>query len=350
MDKIKNIYWNQSGLWPEDPVVDDINRIFLNNLSKKFNFILSDDPDFLFVSNKEDFKFLQKKCVRIFHSDENLHPDFHLFDYVIGYVDNVSFGDRYCYCLPCLENIEYLESNGYSFSNIKKQTLNDLKNRIYFCDFVYHHDSGSKRSHYFDLLNTYKKVSSLGDVFKSINKLDVKKVTYLEKIKFETKCKFSICIESCDDSKGLVTEKIFHSLLAGSIPIYLGDEKVSDIVNPKRFINIKDFESDEELLKRIIEIDTNDELYLRIVNEPCLIDNDYFKNSRARLDAFLVNIFSQPKESSFRRPKTERYWSERLNSSLSLLTPNFIKASNKQKQSFIKKVLKKLFKKCESKK
>lgn len=345
MEKEKKIIkWNQCGLWPDDPVYDDITRMFLNSLTDEFEFVISDEPDYLFVSCKEDFKFLKYDCIRIFHSDENIHPDFHLFDYVVGYPNNLIFGDRYCHCLPCLENIEYLqkEVSSYSFTNLKKQTVDDLKNRKYFCDFVYHHDSGTKRSKYFGLLNSYKTVSSLGDVFKSVNKDNVTKVTYLEKLAFEQKCKFSICIESCDDSKGLVTEKIFHSLLAGSIPIYLGDESVTNVVNPKRFINIRDFKSDEELLKRIIEIDNNDDLFLKIVNEQPLLDMNYFVNSRKRLDSFMRNIFNQPSGGGYRRPKTERYWNERLHSSLFVLQPDFVSHLKKKKGNVFVRGIRKL--------
>ena len=210
MNSKKIIKWNQSGLWPDDPVYKDIERMFLNDLKPFFIFELSDNPDFLFVSNKEDFKFLKYDCIRIFHSDENIHPDFHLFDYVIGYPSNLTYGDRFCYCLPCLENLELLakQNKKFSFKNIKKQTIEDLKARIYFCDFVYHHDSGNKRSKYYDLLNRYKEVSSLGQIFKSINKPEVEKITYLEKLNFESKCKFSLCIESCDDSK--VQENLYQ--------------------------------------------------------------------------------------------------------------------------------------------
>jgi len=340
MEKKRTIKWNQSGLWPEDPVYEDINRIFLNDVKHLFNFELSDNPDFLFVSNKEDFKFLEYDCIRIFHSDENIHPDFHLFDYVIGYPSNLSFGDRYCYCLSCLENLEALEQfdSRFSFKNIKKQTKKDLELRNYFCDFVYHHDSGSKRSKYFNLLNSYKEVSSLGQIFKSINKPEVEKITYIEKLNFEKKCKFSICIESCDDSKGLITEKIFHSLLAGSIPIYLGDPRVVEIVNPKRFINISDFRSDEELLNRIKEIDNNDELFLEIVNEQPLNDMEYFAKSRKRLNNFLINIFSQDPHCASRRPKVERYWTERLDGKL-----RSIDKPKEKGQNIFKRMLRKVF-------
>ena len=340
MESKQTIKWNQSGLWPEDPVYEDIDRMFLKDLKHLFDFQLSDNPDFLFVSNKEDFKFLKYDCVRIFHSDENIHPDFHLFDYVVGYPANLTFGDRYCYCLSCLENLEELErlDPRFSFKNLKKQTKNDLELRTHFCDFVYHHDSGSKRSKYFNLLNGYKEVSSLGKIFKSINKPEVEKITYIEKLNFETKCKFSICIESCDDSKGLITEKIFHSILAGSIPIYLGDPKVVEIVNPKRFINISDYKTDEELLERIKVIDNNDDLFLQIVNEQPLIDMDYFIKSRDRLNKFLINIFSQSPSEASRRPKVERYWSERLDSKLRQAN-----VSTNKKQNIFKRTFRKIF-------
>jgi hypothetical protein len=68
-----------------------------------------------------------------------------------------------------------------------------------------------------------------------------------------------------------ITEKIFNILKAGIIPIYFGTSKISEYINPKRFIQIKD-DSDEEI-NRVVNIINNmtDEEYLNIINQPVLL-------------------------------------------------------------------------------
>ena len=78
--------------------------------------------------------------------------------------------------------------------------------------------------------------------------------------------KFSLCYEN-SVTPGYHTEKLLHGIVAGNIPIYYGDKTVDKDFNPERFINAVDM-SDEELIEKIKEIDSNDELYNKILNEP----------------------------------------------------------------------------------
>ena len=78
--------------------------------------------------------------------------------------------------------------------------------------------------------------------------------------------KFSLCYEN-SVTPGYHTEKLLHGMVAGNIPIYYGDKTVDQDFNPERFINAVDM-SDEELIEKIKEIDSNDDLYNKILNEP----------------------------------------------------------------------------------
>lgn len=61
-----------------------------------------------------------------------------------------------------------------------------------------------------------------------------------------------------------------------SIPIYWG---ASDIIsgpygiNPKRIIHARDFPDYAALWKRVQEIDSNDQLFLQMINEPFFLNN-----------------------------------------------------------------------------
>ena len=55
--------------------------------------------------------------------------------------------------------------------------------------------------------------------------------------------KFSICFENVKDVAGYITEKIFDSMSAGSVPIYLGANNIQDHIPKRCFINYRRFNS-----------------------------------------------------------------------------------------------------------
>ena len=122
-----------------------------------------------------------------------------------------------------------------------------------------------------------------------------------KKMSDQKTCKFSIIVESSEGSRGLITEKIFHSIYNGNIPIYFGEDNIEDIVNPKRFINAKKY-SDEELLKLVKEIDEDDEKFINIITEPALKDKYFLQKMDKGLTEYFDHIFSQSREEAWRRP------------------------------------------------
>ena len=276
---------------------------FLLPLTNKYNFVRNDqNPDFLFCTILDtNFDFIKYNCPRIFICEENIQPIFQLYDYWIGYDNKLSYGDRFLYLLLCLFNIKTISES------LEIPTSSCLKDhaRSRFCDFIYSHDDNGIRTKYFNLLNNYKKVYSYGTFKHGDGDEIAGGWPYKNKVLLQKKSKFSLIIESSKFSGGLVTEKIFHSLLAGSIPIYLGENEVNSIINPKRFINIKSFRNDEELLNYIKEVDNNDKLYNSIVTQPPLIDPLFFKKQYNNMILFLDRIFSQEQINAVRRPDDE---------------------------------------------
>ena len=95
---------------------------------------------------------------------------------------------------------------------------------------------------------------------------------YKNKLKFLKNYKFTIAFEN-SVTPGYNTEKLIHPIIVNSIPIYFGDPFVSRDFNTKSFINVHDFQNMDDVIKRIIQIDNDDKLYERILNEPWLKDN-----------------------------------------------------------------------------
>ena len=93
------------------------------------------------------------------------------------------------------------------------------------------------------------------------------------------KFKFSLCFENVADISGYITEKIFDSMLAGSVPIYRGADNISDYIPQDCFIDYRKF-------------DSVDDLYLFLAN---FTMEDYLKF------IYSVNVFiNSDKSSQFR--------------------------------------------------
>jgi alpha(1,3/1,4) fucosyltransferase len=61
------------------------------------------------------------------------------------------------------------------------------------------------------------------------------------------KYRFSICYENTKDLPGYLTEKIFDCFVAGCVPVYLGDPRITDIIPADCFIDRRHFRSLDEL-------------------------------------------------------------------------------------------------------
>jgi hypothetical protein len=62
---------------------------------------------------------------------------------------------------------------------------------------------------------------------------------------------FVVAAENYDGSRGYISEKIFDALLGGSVPVYLGEERITDSVPGSCFINARQFHSLEHLVKEL---------------------------------------------------------------------------------------------------
>lgn len=78
----------------------------------------------------------------------------------------------------------------------------------------------------------------------SIKKLSPKPVD--DKLVAISACKFNFCLENLS-YKGYITEKIIHSFVAGSIPVYLGAPDIEKFIPAECFIDARKFASIKEL-------------------------------------------------------------------------------------------------------
>ena len=78
----------------------------------------------------------------------------------------------------------------------------------------------------------------------------------LAKLEYIASHRFTIAFENVSADHYL-TEKILHAFLAGSIPVYWGCPQVADYYNPDAFVNCHAFDSFEEAMERVLELDAD---------------------------------------------------------------------------------------------
>ena len=297
---MKKIKIGFSGFWEG---FDQKDNLFLNILKERYEVEISETPDYLIVSVfGHPFSYLNQDCVRILYTGEPLAPDFNTFDYAIGF-DHIQFSDasdenryyRYPLCFFFKDEVKQ-HSNGLSYY----QAIEALQRKKYFCNFIYGHRSAyGEREAIFEILQKYKRVESAGRFMNNMPGGNVVPFTE-EKLKFLRLCKFTIACESIC-YPGFVTEKIVDPICSDSVPIYYGDPMIEREFNPEAIINLSRFTSWEEGLERVIEIDRDDEQYLKMLMAPKLVSEDYLDNLYNGLRTFLYRIFDQEKEAAYRR-------------------------------------------------
>lgn len=281
---------------------DPEDNFIVNVLNKNYKVIISEEPDYIFFSNFNPlFDHMEyNNCIKIFYTQENIMPDFNFCDYAIGF-DNLNLGDRYMrYPIYFIEN-----RYGHAWKRMLiKHKDNDELQKDGFCSFVVSNgEADILRQQAFDKLNEYKRIASGGRYLNNIGMTNGVE----NKIEFESNYKFSLCFENSSHA-GYSTEKIVEAFAAKTIPIYWGDSNICDIFNSKSFINVMDFESLDDLMDRIREIDEDDSLYKKILNEPALKNDasNVWEEKQKELDVFLNHIFEQSYEQAFRRNRV--FW------------------------------------------
>lgn len=241
-------------------------------------------PDILFcsvfgdpINNINNIK--QHNCISIFFTPEStkVNQHYRYDDYMLDYVD-IALGFKHLNHSKYIRFpfwITYIDIDGI---NIGKNQLNIeyLKQfRIFshknkFCSILSNHDRDNTRNSIFSLLNRYKKVDSAGKwkrnvIYRILDGVENKQA-------WLSYYKFNICCESQIDD-GYITEKLFESLIAGCIPIYIVDN-IDTNIEPSilnQDVIIK-FSKDniEKAFYKIVELDRDEKLYKKFIEQTIL--------------------------------------------------------------------------------
>lgn len=277
-------------------------NIIVNTLRRIADVEWSDSPDYILYSVFSDDNLLADLfAVRIFYTGENLAPDFNLCDYAIA-SEKISFGDRY-FRLPFYyrgeKRCRLMENRAERIAkNPEGIDFTDRK----FCNFIYSNGSANHiREDFFHYLSeNYRQVDSGGRYLNNIGG------TCREKFSFQKQYKFTIAFENTSHP-GYTTEKIVDSFAADTIPIYWGDPCIAETFDPGSFILVKGEEDFPEALEKIKRLDSDPAAYMEMLGKnPLLREEDRYDETVRRLEDFLRNILSQPKEKAYRR--NMEYW------------------------------------------
>jgi hypothetical protein len=266
---------------------DHLASFFMAILSTRYDVELVDlnkeTPDILLFGDdnfgSNNTKFSRNDCVKLFYTGENRRPENFDCDYAISFDHNF---EPWHYRLPLyviyMWALDYIHRTPYDYNYIFNP---DVKDKTDFCSFVVSNPNCTERNEFFKKLHAIKHVDSAGKLYNNIN---AKIEGEMGKIDFLSTRKFNICFEPYSHP-GYVTEKILHAFYAGTIPIYWGSETIANDFNPAAFINVHDFNSQEEAIAHIIKVDQDDELYASYVNAPKFLNG--VPPSYIMLDNFL---------------------------------------------------------------
>lgn len=271
------------------------NDFFAKLLSQKYRLTFSEQPDYLFYSVYGNSHH-NTDAVRIFFTAENVVPNFNYCDYAMGF-HHIAFEDRYMR-LPFWRT--YTKDLERVFA--RQFASKSDANRKFCCMVVSNvKQTDGFREAFFEKLNAYKTVDSGGKYKNNVGG------PVPNKYEFQKKYKFSLAFENVS-ARGYCTEKILESFAAGTIPIYYGDETVSQDFNPKAFINCHDYDSIDAVIEEIRRLDNDEEAYLKMLNEPVFIGGKLpDRYSDENILKFLSNIFEGTPQKARRRKIIKHY-------------------------------------------
>ena len=240
-------------------------NFLISILSKQFQVVLSDEPDILFYSCYGS-EYLKHKGVRVFYSPENIRPDFAACDYAMtfDFLDSPRHFRLPLYAF-------YIDQRNSWKDILEKKEQKEIQlaweKKSKFCCMVVSNGQSKKRIDFFKLLSQYWQVDSGGRYMNNVGGAVADKMAFIRDYKFV------IAFENSSYS-GYTTEKLLDPMLVDSIPVYWGNERVGLDFNPRRFLNLHDFSSEEKLIQEMMAIEKDSARAIQMLCEPIFPGNE----------------------------------------------------------------------------
>tara|TARA_R110002167_G_scaffold243309_1_gene448852 strand:- start:105 stop:776 length:672 start_codon:yes stop_codon:yes gene_type:complete len=76
---------------------------------------------------------------------------------------------------------------------------------------------------------------------------------FAQKIPATSRYRFGVAVENYRGSKGYISEKIFDVMRSGSVPVYLGEESISEFIPSGAFVDVRHFPNHRSLLQYLTQ-------------------------------------------------------------------------------------------------
>jgi hypothetical protein len=151
---------------------------------------------------------------------------------------------------------------GHSLDNdpIERPSYEDWRKRPEFCNFIYDNDGPPVRKEFFRALSRRRPVAAPGRVCNNAPPIPGGRWVVdwrARKLAYQQSFRFTIAFESQRKS-GYTSEKAPDALLAGTIPIYLGNPAIDRDIHRSALILADDFGSMDELADYVCVVDCDE--------------------------------------------------------------------------------------------
>ncbi len=245
----------------------------------------SDSPELVCYGEGKNHDYRNyPHAVRVYVAVQNRYPDFSQCDYAMTFLH--------------LDEPRHLRVPVYVFDSDldallrKKEGVEQIvSEHRQFCAFVVSNGSrrADRRLQFFHKLNAVRGISSGGRILNNVGGQVGDKMSFLRDHRF------NLCFEN-HLWPGYTTEKIAHAFAAGCIPIYWGNPAVAADFNPRSFINVSDYSSDDTAIQHILEVADSRDLQLKYLREACFLggqETSFYDIDR--MAAFLKRVVETPK-------------------------------------------------------
>jgi len=239
---------------------------FTRLLSKDFQIEISDRPDLLIFQDGGHLNRLYS-CKKLFWTGESLFPDWKRTDYAMTchYIDDPRHFRFPFYVWGAEAKAEDLIKKPGEAEEIIRQNRK-------FCSTVISNGNlkrAGERIKFFKKLTAHKTVDSGGRFMNNVGDIGPGGQA---KHRFIRNYKFNLCFEN-KSMPGYTTEKLTEAMWARCIPIYWGNERVGEEFNKLSMLYRNDYASDEEFIEKILEVDSDKDLYRKFLLQPYFLEN-----------------------------------------------------------------------------
>lgn len=243
--------------------------VFLELFQKRYRQErVTNNPDVVFYADR--IKKKQRKVdfnspgVKVWYTGENHSPP-PRFDYSFSFEPTTDTNFQ----LPIFARCKYY----FDFLNQTERNRYQQTKKHRFCNFIYRNRQAQERIRFCKRFQKRAHIDCPGEVLNNMPNFTREgrraRDWLTDKLKFISQYKFTIAFEN-ERSENYVTEKLFDPLYVGSIPIYWGAPNVGEFFNPDSFINVSDFDSFDDVIQYVKEVNNNDELYNKMLNAPAI--------------------------------------------------------------------------------